>query len=110
MKGNETVYPVGYRCNNDRNGNFVLHGRAGLAGLRRGEDVQATRIRRDMNRYAIVGVPIGIVLLSGSGFVWQAWIASPSLSPAQDRLLEILDWAIKLSLGALVGYLIRLRT
>lgn len=58
-----------------------------------------------MNRYAVMGVLIGIALLSGAGIAWQAWIASPTLSPAQIKFLDILDWVLKGSIGALIGFL-----
>ncbi len=58
-----------------------------------------------MNNYFIVGILGGLIVLSTSGFVWQAEVASPNLSPAQQHLLDVLDWLLKGAVGALMGFL-----
>lgn len=58
-----------------------------------------------MNNYFIVGVLGGLIVLSASGFVWQAWVASPDPAPAQQQLLQVFDWLLKGSVGALMGFL-----
>ena len=58
-----------------------------------------------MNNYFIVGVLLGLIVLGASGYVWQAWEASPALSPAQRELLDVLDWLLKGAVGALMGFL-----
>ena len=58
-----------------------------------------------MNNYVIVGVLVGLIVMCGCGLVWQAWLASPSLSPAQEQLLAALDWLLKGAVGVLMGFL-----
>ena len=58
-----------------------------------------------MNNYVIVGVLLGLILLCACGLIWQAWVAPPSLSPAQRELLDVLDWLLKGAVGALMGFL-----
>ena len=58
-----------------------------------------------MNNYAIVIILGGLIVLSASGFVWQAEVASPTLSPAQRELLDVFDWLLKGAVGALMGFL-----
>ena len=58
-----------------------------------------------MNNYGIVIILSGLIVLGASGFVWQAWVASPSLAPAQRELLDVLDWLLKGAVGALMGFL-----
>ena len=58
-----------------------------------------------MNNYVIVGVLVGLILMCACGLVWQSWVASPDLSPAQRQLLEALDWLLKGAVGALMGFL-----
>ena len=57
-----------------------------------------------MNNYLIVGVLFGLILMCACGLGWQAWLASPSLSPAQRELLDMLDWLLKGAVGALLGF------
>ena len=57
-----------------------------------------------MNNYFIVFVLGGLIVLSTSGFVWQALVASPSLSPAQRERLDVFDWLLKGAVGALLGF------
>lgn len=58
-----------------------------------------------MNNYFIVGVLFGLILMCACGFGWQAWVASPILSPAQQHLLDVIDWLLKGAVGALMGFL-----
>lgn len=57
-----------------------------------------------MNHYAVAGLLVSLILLSGVGLAWQAYIASPDLSPAQKQFLDVLDWLLKGSTGALTGF------
>ena len=58
-----------------------------------------------MNNYVIVGVLVGLILMCACGLIWQALVASPNLSPAQQQLLEAVDWLLKGAVGALMGFL-----
>ncbi len=58
-----------------------------------------------MNNYFIVGVLSGLILICAGGLVWQAWLASPALAPAQQQLLAVVDWLLKGAVGALMGFL-----
>ena len=58
-----------------------------------------------MNNYVITGILFGLILLGASGYVWQALVASPELSPAQREMLDALDWLLKGAVGALMGFL-----
>jgi hypothetical protein len=58
-----------------------------------------------VNNYFILGVLVGLILLCACGLVWQAWVASPNLSPAQQQFLQALDWLLKGAVGALMGFL-----
>ncbi|MYC32804.1 MAG: hypothetical protein F4X64_06470 [Chloroflexi bacterium] len=58
-----------------------------------------------MNNYVIVGVLVGLILMCASGLIWQAWVASPTLAPAQRELLTAVDWLLKGAVGALMGFL-----
>ena len=52
----------------------------------------------------IVAVLVGLVVLGGTVMVWQAWVASPELAPAQVQLLGLADWTVKGAVGALLGF------
>ena len=82
----------GYRANASLK---VVGGTAGF---------QPSRGRR-VGDYVIFGVLLSLILICAGVLVWQAWLASPSLSPAQLQLLAALDWLLKGAVGALMGFL-----
>ena len=57
----------------------------------------------------VVSTPWMLITLSGmsavglSTLVWLAPIPSDSLTPAQQSLLNIDDWMVKASIGAILG-------
>ena len=58
----------------------------------------------------VVSTPWMLITLSGmsavglSILVWLAPIPSDSLTPAQQSLLNIADWMVKASIGAILGF------
>ena len=52
----------------------------------------------------IMAILLGLALLSGGVMAWQAWVASPELTPAQDALAKLADGTVKVVFGALLGF------
>ena len=45
------------------------------------------------------------LVVAGIGFMtWLADVPADADTPAQDRLLDIADWMVKASIGALLGF------
>lgn len=44
-----------------------------------------------------------IVILGDGVLVWLSPVSADSITPAQDNLIEIADWMVKASIGAIVG-------
>ena len=44
-----------------------------------------------------------IVVLGGGVLVWLAPVSADSITPAQNNLIEIADWMVKASIGAILG-------
>ena len=61
-----------------------------------------------MSNYAllvvIMGMLLSLVVLGGVAMAWQAWVAGPELTPAQQQLIELADWTVKGAVGALLGF------
>ena len=49
-------------------------------------------------------VLFGLVVLGGGVLVWMAPVPAEEMTPARELLLNIADWMIKASVGALLGY------
>ena len=49
-------------------------------------------------------VLFGLVVLGGGVLVWLAPVPAEEMTPARELLLNIADWMIKASVGALLGY------
>ena len=49
-------------------------------------------------------VLFGLVVLGGGVLVWMAPVPAEEMTPARELLLNISDWMIKASVGALLGY------
>ena len=52
----------------------------------------------------IVGVLLFLILLGGGVLVWLAPVPDETLTRAQSNLIEISDWIVKSSFGAIMGY------
>ena len=51
----------------------------------------------------IFGGLFALIFLSGGALVWLSPVASESLTPAQDTLIDTADWMIKSCAGVIVG-------
>ena len=49
-------------------------------------------------------VLFGLVVLGGGVLVWMAPVPAEDMTPARDILLNIADWMIKASVGAILGF------
>lgn len=49
-------------------------------------------------------VLFGLVFLGGGVLVWLAPVPVEDMTPARELLLNIADWMIKASVGAILGY------
>ena len=47
---------------------------------------------------------LGLAVLGISVLVWLAPVPSEAYTPAQESLLDIADWMVKASVGALLGF------
>ena len=45
----------------------------------------------------------GLIILGGGVLVWLSPVPADLLTPAQKNLLEIADWMVKASIGAILG-------
>lgn len=52
----------------------------------------------------IMAILLCLALLGMSVMAWQAWVASPELTPAQDALAKLADGTVKVAFGALLGF------
>ena len=60
-----------------------------------------------MGTLATAGVLIvlfGLVVLGGGVLVWMAPVPAEDMTPAREILLNIADWMIKASVGAILGF------
>lgn len=49
-------------------------------------------------------VLVGLILLGGGVLVWKAPVPAEDMTPAREMLLNIADWMIKASAGAILGF------
>ena len=49
-------------------------------------------------------VLFGLVILGGGVLVWMAPVPAEDMTPAREILLNIADWMIKASVGAILGF------
>ena len=49
-------------------------------------------------------VLFGLVVLGGGVLVWMAPVPAEDMTPAKEILINIADWMIKASVGALLGF------
>ena len=52
----------------------------------------------------VVGLLLALILVGGGVLVWLAPVPVEEMTPARELLLNIADWMIKASVGALLGY------
>ena len=50
-----------------------------------------------------ITILFSIVVLGGGVLVWLAPVPDGQLTKAQDNLIEIADWMVKASIGAILG-------
>ncbi len=50
-----------------------------------------------------VAILVGMIVLGGGVMVWLAPVSADEITPAQSNLLEIADWMVKASIGAILG-------
>ena len=53
---------------------------------------------------SVLIVLLGLIILGGGVLVWMAPVPAEDMTPARDILLNIADWMIKASVGALLGF------
>ena len=49
-------------------------------------------------------VLFGLVVLGGGVLVWMAPVTAEDMTPAREILLNVADWMIKASVGAILGF------
>ena len=49
-------------------------------------------------------VLFGLVVLGGGVLVWMAPVPAEDMTPAREILLNVADWMIKASVGAILGF------
>ena len=49
-------------------------------------------------------VLFGLVILGGGVLVWMAPVPAEEMTPARELLLNVADWMIKGSVGAILGF------
>ncbi|MCY3692622.1 MAG: hypothetical protein OXI54_09155 [Chloroflexota bacterium] len=49
-------------------------------------------------------VLFGLIILGGGVLVWMAPVPAEDMTPAREILLNIADWMIKASVGAILGF------
>ena len=52
----------------------------------------------------VVGLLLALILLGGGVLVWMAPVPAEDMTPAREILLNIADWMIKASAGAILGF------
>ena len=50
-----------------------------------------------------VAILVGMIVLGGGVMVWLSPVSAERITPAQSNLLEIADWMVKASIGAILG-------
>ena len=52
----------------------------------------------------VVGLLLALILVGGGVLVWMAPVPAEDMTPAREILINIADWMIKASVGALLGF------
>ena len=52
----------------------------------------------------VIGLLLALILVGGGVLVWMAPVPAEDMTPARDILLNIADWMIKASVGAILGF------
>lgn len=60
-------------------------------------------MNRPPNTNISISLLIGLVIVGGGVLVWLSPVSADSITPAQDNLIEIADWMVKASIGAILG-------
>ena len=50
-----------------------------------------------------VALLLGLIVLGGGVLIWLAPVSADRITPAQTNLVEIADWMVKASVGAIFG-------
>ena len=50
-----------------------------------------------------ITVLVGLIVLGGGVLIWLAPVSADRITPAQSNLVEIADWMVKASVGAILG-------
>ena len=53
---------------------------------------------------SVLTVLVGLIVLGVGVLVWMAPVPAEDITPARDILLNIADWMIKASVGAILGF------
>ena len=53
---------------------------------------------------SVLIVLVGLIILGGGVLVWMAPVPAEDMTPARDILLNVADWMIKSSVGAILGF------
>ena len=52
----------------------------------------------------VVGLLLALILVGGGVLVWMAPVPAEDITPAREILINIADWMIKASVGAILGF------
>ena len=52
----------------------------------------------------VIGLLLALILVGGGVLVWMAPVPAEDITPARDNLINIADWMIKASVGAILGF------
>ena len=52
----------------------------------------------------VIGLLLALILVGGGVLVWMAPVPAEDITPAREILLNIADWMIKASVGAILGF------
>ena len=52
----------------------------------------------------VVGLLLALILVGGGVLVWMAPVPAEDMTPARELLLNLADWMIKASAGAILGF------
>ena len=50
-----------------------------------------------------IALLFGLIIMGGGVLVWLAPVSAEQITPAQSNLVEIADWMVKASIGAILG-------
>lgn len=52
----------------------------------------------------VIGLLLALILVGGGVLVWMAPVPADDMTPAREILINIADWMIKASVGAIIGF------